>query len=314
MNKMKSLGILTQEQKEDIWKNKMSGSQVKRIFSDAKNLWLEKTGEKEIVDLSKTKAQKFLQAGTYMEEHIVEMAKLSFDDLKDIKVTKETFVEEGDGYYTANIDGYIGNDINNVDYIIEIKNTTCTSDTELLERYETQIRYYSSLFGAEKGAYLIAFVNGNELRKIFIERDLDKEFEIFTAINGFRDAVEMGLPPLEEKIADIVIDEAVDGLDSNISEVIEEYNQTKEQEKGIKSKLAILKGFIDNTFETSAKVTLGSGYGINKIAQNKKTIDKDAIIHHLIEKHNEDLTKLLDEYTTYSTQYQIRTIKPKGVK
>lgn len=314
MNKMKSLGILTQEQKEDIWKNKMSGSQVKRIFSDAKNLWLEKTGEKEIVDLSKTKAQKFLQAGTYMEEHIIEMAKLSFDDLKDIKVTKETFASEEDDYFTANIDGYIGNDINNVDYIIEIKNTTCTSDTELLERYEKQIRYYSAMFNAEYGAYLVAFINGNELRKLFIERDREKELEIFTAINGFRDAVEMGLPPLEEKIADIVIDEAVDGLNDEMSQTIAKYNNLKEQEKEIKDQLSGLKTYIDSIYNETAKITLTTGYGINKIAQNKKTIDKDAIIHHLIEKHNEDLTKLLDEYTTYSTQYQIRTIKPKGGK
>lgn len=314
MNKMKSLGILNQEQKQEIWREKMSGSQVKRIFSDAKNLFLEKTGEKEIVDLSKTRAQKYLQAGTYMEGHILEMTKLSFDDLKDIKVTKETYEYADDTYLTANIDGFIGEDINNVDYIIEIKNTTCTSDTELLERYEKQIRYYSNLFDAKEGAYLIAFVNGNELRKIFIARDETKELEIINAISDFRNAVSMGLMPLEASVAEVEIDESVDGLEDNMATSIEKYTALKEQEKEIKAEVAGIKKYIDSIYEGTAKITLTSGYGINKISQNKKTVDKDAIIHHLIEKYNEDLPSLLEKYTKQSTVYQIRTIKPKGGK
>lgn len=278
---IKSLGVLSKEQKQEIWKNKMSGSQVKRVKSDTRNLFLEKTGQKEIKDLGAiAKVAHYLDAGNYMEPVIIDMVRNLRDDLKDIKTTKETFVDANDDWYTANIDGYIGEDINNIDYIIEIKNTTEESNEGILAKYEGQVRYYSKIMDAKKGAFLIALVRGHDLRIIPLMRDEELETKMFDEIESFRQNVELGIEPELEEMSKIKLDDDA-GDKISRKETFIELAKIKEEISGLKDREKELVDSLKSTYDEDFEIRLDGFKFTKSTTQRKGSIDNNKLIAHL---------------------------------
>lgn len=291
-NKMRSLGILSQEEKEQIWGNRMSGSQAARVVNDEINIFDEFMGTKEPIDLSKVeKIQERLEMGNFMEPVIIQRAKEKLEQFKDIKITKETYELEDDDFFTANIDGYIGEDINNVDAIIEIKNTTVEDMSVLIDRYKHQIRYYSKLFDAKDGAYLIALVNGHRLEVVHFPRNKELEDELFLNINNFRTSLELNIRPSEVGKEPDLLEEVT----QEDAELFEEYDELKFQEKELKKQIKEVDKKIreskPNNFVFEGERTI---FTMKTDVSN--VIDKEAIIKHLVEKHNEDYPSLINQF------------------
>lgn len=307
MNNFKTLGETTLEQKQDIWTNRMSGSQVKRVFSDALNLYKEKIGEKEPIDLSKTKVAERLEMGNIMEPIIVERAKDIFG--LDIKVDKDTFESTDDEWFTANIDGYIGTDINNISEIIEIKNTTETNNEKLVSRYRLQIAYYMWFFNA-KSAKLIALKNGHELEAIHIARDEEFELEMLNKLHNFKDAIVLGIPPttqtkeeIEEKGRNIELTEETIKVEMKDSqEILNTFEELKEVNGEIKE-LKDKKETYEKILKKSSlmdfnKVEVTSG--INKyqklVSERKGAVDYGKMLAALGAKYGFDYLAELEKY------------------
>ncbi len=296
---IKNLGVLTLEQKQEIWKNKMSGSQVKKTLQNPQEQYLIKTGQKEMIDLSKTRAKRWLDMGNYMEPVIIEMAKGSLE--LDIKTDKSTFEKVEDDFFTANIDGYIGESPEAIETIIEIKNLSKGDVNEMLSNYLNQIDYYMWFFGA-KNAKLIALIAGNDLKVIDIERDEAREAAMLAKLKDFQMNLNMGIEPsVVETSNKIDGDEAKELLGPGVP--LERFSEVKKELKALKEEEKSLINDIKVAFKQYDKAEVIDGlFTVTKTNSVRKGgIDKDAMIEFLIEKTGDDYIKLSDKFRKNDT-------------
>lgn len=217
-NKFKPVGPkeLTRKEREVFWNGHfVSGSMIKRIMHEPIQLWKEKhkltpatiPGEDPNVRPHTNEWTKaVMQRGTYFEDGIVNMANDTLD-IPHINIDKRTFQGENN-VYTANIDGYIGRDINDIDDIVEVKYTSTTKLNNLLQRYIYQIMFYMWFFNVKKGTQFLIYQETIEqvefnfdgkrfpVQKVFprllskyIERDKASEKEMLEKIEIWIDAL-----------------------------------------------------------------------------------------------------------------------------
>ncbi len=165
INKFKSLGELTYEEKKVYWKSSLSGSVVKRVITEPLTLLKERWGFLKPVEpgfdpTSSKHSNEWVQAimkrGTYFEDSIIRMG---VDDklIPETKIDKRTFQSTINDRFTANIDGLIGEDINNVKNIVEVKYTTTKDKTDLIQRYIYQMMFYMWFFNVKEGCYFLFY-------------------------------------------------------------------------------------------------------------------------------------------------------------
>ena len=176
---VKSLGKLDEMGKKVIWSTCISGSQIRKLFYNFKELYFEKTTITADKILSE-KATEKMEMGKIMEGVIRERAKEKFH--LDIQYTPDTYALKANPFFTANIDGYIKNENDELE-IIEIKNTEEMDIEKVYEYYKYQIQYYMWFFNAVKGR-LIILSNGWKLQMKEVERDEALEFQIVERCNA----------------------------------------------------------------------------------------------------------------------------------
>lgn len=161
------LGFLGKDEKNIIWKTTISGSQIRKLFYNIKEVYNNKKTQV-TNDIFSTVVEEKMKRGIMLEPIIRDMACKEFN--LNIKYDPTTFAQREQPFCTANIDGYIENEDTTLD-IVEIKNTTETDIEKSYEYYKYQIQYYIWFFRA-KGAYLITLSNGWKLQKKYIEPDM----------------------------------------------------------------------------------------------------------------------------------------------
>lgn len=308
----KTLGMLSDEQKKDIWKNKISGSQIKRIVTEPDIVWQEKKGVIEPFNpgINPIIADK-MWMGNFQEDNIIKMAMVKYG--LDIKIDKDTFQSDDYPLRTANIDGYIGTDINNIDYIIECKNTTTENVAELVERYKYQLKYYTSFFNAKKGGIFLFLVNGWQLIKYELPANIQDMEEIENILLDFEEAMLMDMmpEPIEEEKVEV---ESI-GEEHQLTEKIKLLLEAKDQisiwsetEQRLKEEILLYK---------DGKFKINSDFGnLNKIEATKGgRVDYKALAYSLMDRLNMDYIQVEEAFKSPSEKYyQLRTTNPKGGK
>ncbi len=159
---------LTRKEKEVFWAGHfVSGSMIKRIMEEPVTLLQEKWGlipktipgeNPDVRQHTNDWTKAVMIRGTYFEDGIINMANDKIDgiDLDNIKIDKRTFQGENT-VYTANIDGFTGKDIDNIDDIVEVKYSSTTNLNTLLQRYVYQIMFYMWFFNVKKGAHFLVY-------------------------------------------------------------------------------------------------------------------------------------------------------------
>ena len=311
MNKFKTLGEIPYEDKKDIWANKMSGSQVKRVFTDLENLYKEKVGEKEPVNLNNIPGlAERLEMGNFMEPVIIKRA-MEVHGL-DIKIDKSTFESTNDEWFTANIDGYIGKDINNVEEIIEVKNTTVEDNAKLLDSYKYQIAYYMWFFNAKR-AKLIALRNGFELVVINVDRNETFEKQMLEKLEEFKMNVDLGLAPsvqteseIKENGKNVVIsdEESLEKLNKETLESFEKLSEVNNQLSVLKKEKTSLEKVIKKDLEEYNKVEINyNGYIFQKNVINRKgSVDYNKLLAELGAKYDFDYLAEVEKFRKPQTK------------
>ncbi len=160
---IKSLGILTYEQKKEYWKSHISGSQIKRIIDEPIAFLNEKWGlTPEIIpgeDPNATESfnsyvKMRINEGRALEDVIIKICQGKYENIPEMKILKDTFIVEGKRY-SANIDGYIGKDRDNIESIVEVKDSTVNDYNKIIERYIYQIMFYMWFFNAKSCWFLV---------------------------------------------------------------------------------------------------------------------------------------------------------------
>lgn len=300
MNKFKSLGDISLEDKKVIWRDQLSGSQIKDLITNPLELYGVKKGHIEKPDLNSIPGlANRLAMGNYMEPIIIK-AYEEFHNL-EVKTTKETFQSESDEFLTANIDGYIGEDINNIDYIVEVKNTKVQNVDELIARYLPQLDYYMMFFNVNIGGKFFFFTDGWDTKLVTIERSLEREASLQITIETFKEQLATNTPPNEFGEEEAI---KINGLESKV----ERFQEVKGLIKTLKKEESEIKTIIDTEFDGNLGIAEGINYQVKRIAINKKgTTNYKAIAYELAEKHSEDILMLEERHTTNgSVNYQLR--------
>lgn len=196
---IKSLGNLDEGSKKIIWHTCISGSQIKRLFYNMKEVYTEKTSVA-IDKVFSDRANAKMEVGRAIEPFIREMAKKKWN--LDIEYSPETYALKANPMFTANIDGFIRTP--NGLQIIEIKNTEETDIDKVYEYYKYQIQYYLWFFNAVS-ARLIILSNGWDLQQKEIARDEELQVEIVNRANALAKAINTG--ELDEKYFNPAIEE-----------------------------------------------------------------------------------------------------------
>lgn len=304
----RSLGMLTDEQKQYIWKNQISGSQIKRIVTEPDIVWQEKKGIIEpfnpgINPIVKEK----MDMGNFMEDNIIELGRRKYG--YDIKIDKHTFQSNEYPLRTANIDGYIGEDIHNIDYIIECKNTSVENIAELVERYKYQLQYYISFFGAKKGGIFLFLINGWQLVQVKVPAELDKIEEIETILLNFEEALIMDEMPEPKEAEKVEVVEATEEISDKIKQLMEAKDQIETWsmiEQRLKEELLLIQ---------DGKFKVQSDFGnLNKIEATKGgRVDYKMLAYSLCDRLGLDYMTVEEAFKSPSEKYfQLRTTKPKG--
>lgn len=178
------LGLLDKQEKNIIWNTTISGSQIRKLFYNIKELYNDKKTQN-INSINSVIVEEKMKRGIALEPLIREMAKKEFD--LDIKYDPTTFAQVNQPFCTANIDGYIEHEDTTLD-IVEIKNTTEMDIEKSYEYYKYQIQYYIWFFRAN-GAYLITLANGWKLQKKYIEPDMELIQQILDRILALYEAL-----------------------------------------------------------------------------------------------------------------------------
>lgn len=184
---VKSLGVLDEESKKIIWNTCISGSQIKKMFYNIRDLY----NEKKTVGVEKVfseKAEEKMKMGRLIEPFIRETASKEFG-LK-IEYLPDTFAQIANPFFTANIDGFIETEEGLE--IVEIKNTEEEDMEKLYEYYKYQIQYYLWFFNAKR-ARLIALSKGWKLQQLIVERDEPLQMEIVDRANALSKALTEGV-------------------------------------------------------------------------------------------------------------------------
>ncbi len=195
----KPIGNLSQSDKNLYWHACISGSQIGRVINEPKRLLYEKWGliqksipgqhqfelppgspekvpenlEKffpktllEHMNITNEWTRNLLLRGKYYEDPIIKMG-VKLKLIPPANVDKRSFQNIEQPRFTANIDGFVGKDINNIDELIEVKFTTSADLKEVQRRYIWQIRFYLWFFNVKKGCnFLVEHITNKRL--IFI--------------------------------------------------------------------------------------------------------------------------------------------------
>ncbi len=164
-NQFKSLGELTYEEKKKYWQSSLSGSVIKRVMEEPITLLQERWGflkpippgeDPNVSKHSNDWVKAVMKRGTYFEDSIIRMG---VDDklIPETKIDKRTFQSTINKRFTANIDGLIGEDINNVINIVEVKYSTTKNLNTLIQRYIYQMLFYMYFFNVEEGCYFLVY-------------------------------------------------------------------------------------------------------------------------------------------------------------
>ena len=299
MNKFKCLGTLTLEQKKPIWKNKISGSQIWAIINTPLKIFNDKKDVEHIFDPNSNEIiRERMEAGNYQEKFILQEAIYRGKLPKDTKVDKNTYQSTIYDLRTANIDAYIGKDINNVEWIVEIKNTTEENIKALLERYVPQLLYYVWFFNAKKGGIFIFRINGWKLVKVELKlEDYQNYIEgIMTFIEQFEDCLINNLSPdLDDNYNEVKFFK-LDNSEKSI--LIKQLIEKQTQEKQLKKELQTLKEQVLDFME------LNTGYFdtnnnrklVKVINERKGNIDYQAALVAMAEKYGESVEVWMEKY------------------
>ncbi len=161
--KITTLGLLSLEDKKKYWKSHISGSQVRRIISEPITFLKEKWGLIKTFDPGKDPEQTEsfnnyvkmrIKEGRYLEDTIINICQKEHKYLPPIKILKDTFIMEG-GKYSANIDGFIGESFENIESIVEVKDSTVKNFNDIIDRYIYQMMFYMWFFNSKSCYFLV---------------------------------------------------------------------------------------------------------------------------------------------------------------
>lgn len=194
---MECLGTLDYSQKCDLWTTTISGSKVKKLYNDYETweLWRQFKGLKEW-DILSAEAERKTNFGKIVEsviiQHARDLGKLKLIKTKDIKTDKRTF--KFNEYETGNIDGYIGESIDNIDYIVEVK-WSQLDKSSIVSWYKSQCMYYANRFNAKYGTILIYMDINSNIEVLLFERNKKYEDDMDFRIKKFIRALETNEEP-----------------------------------------------------------------------------------------------------------------------
>lgn len=297
---VKSLGNLDEDGKKIIWNTCISGSQVKKLFYNMREVYTEKKTIQTEKIFSEKATQK-MAMGKALEPVIRNLASEKWN--LDIKYSPDTYALTANPFFTANIDGY--REIPNGIEIIEIKNTEEKDIEKLYDFYKYQIQYYMFFFQA-KSARLIALSNGWNLQQLEIEPDEELQKQIVDRCNALAKAIQEGVLDPEyfneapkEDAAEIHIS-YLQGTE--FGEKLNKLNELKQSEDAIKEEIESLENDIKNTFaEENKKVVLATetcNYTLT-VTERKGTVDYKALLkdydiaNDVVEKYRKDSTKVI---------------------
>ncbi len=216
-NEFKSLGELKYEEKKKYWNSTISGSIAKRVMEEPITLLRERWGliepvvpgeDPSVPDHTNEWTKAVMKRGTYFEDTIIRMG-VDDERIPETKIDKRTFRSTINKNFTANIDGLVGKDINNIDDIVEVKYSTTQNINALIQRYIYQMIFYMWFFDVKGGCYFLVyqetieyvefFFNGKRFRlpKGFprlqlrhVKRDLEEEKEMLDKLDIWFKALE----------------------------------------------------------------------------------------------------------------------------
>ena len=176
-NKFKTMGEITQEQREYIWDKMISGSQFKELIEDPIRVYEEKIGKrvkKGFFDGMSPQQEQFVQEaldrGHTREPAILARATQKWDTISDIMEDKSTFQSTLYPMLTANVDG-----VNfGFSKLIEIKSSGTKELKDpvkgmkflVSERYVYQILYYMAFMNADELHFVVESVNGIDWKNL----------------------------------------------------------------------------------------------------------------------------------------------------
>lgn len=171
----RSLGAVSEEQWNSFEKNRITGPQVKRVFLDEKNLWEEKYMGLD-TDLKEFKLRQEF-SDSFLKD-VFKKAKI------DGKINKETFENTIDDFYIANIEGYVGDDIQSIEQVIIVRKRN-------FEEINLEAAYYMWFFSVKKVKLIIAKDNLDFEVKTF-NRVKSIEDEMLEKLSDFKDKIFIG--------------------------------------------------------------------------------------------------------------------------
>lgn len=238
---VKSLGNLDEDSKKIIWGTCISGSQIKKMFYNLRDVYFEKTTMAPEKIFSE-KTEEKMAMGRELEPVIRKLANEKWN--LNIEYTPDTYVLKANPFFTANIDGF--RRTSEGLEIIEIKNTEEEDINKVYEYYKYQIQYYMWFFNA-KSARLIALSNGWHLQQLEIEKNEELQHEIVERANALCKAIKDGDVTSdyfnkEEEIADkntrveYVKDDVAEKL-NRLLDITDKIKELEEEEKLIETEL-----------------------------------------------------------------------------
>lgn len=163
---------------KQLWKNRITGPQVKRVFFNERNIWEEKYRGLNI-DLKEFKLRQ--EFSDSILKDVFKKAKI------DGKVNKETFENTIDDFCMANIEGYVGEDIQSIEQAIIVRKHD-------FEEINLEAVYYMWFFSVEKVKLIIVKDNLDFEVKTF-NRVKKLEDEMLEKLSDFKDKIFIGVEP-----------------------------------------------------------------------------------------------------------------------
>lgn len=295
---MEKLGILTLEEKKELWQKNLSGHQIKSLYNDFDfyQLWRVKKGEIQNPELdpkSRLKADFGILAEDIILKHIKKNQPLSFK-IEDIKVDKNTY--RFNDFEIGNIDGYLGDNINDIDWIIEIKMSNM-SKSEIESWYKSQCMFYASRFNAKYGCILVYVDMERDTGCIVFERNVEYENDMNDKISKFRGALLSDTRPLSWKDKDFQFENFIERnyKGQQFKASLEAYFLANQQEKIWKDKKNKLRKFVEEIVPQEATKIHSFPQGfpisyINKTESRKKILDLEYLKIYLSENTEKNLS------------------------
>lgn len=284
--------ITTQQEKQHIWKNTLSGSQMSMLLHKPEQLWLQK--KLNIEPVFSKKAKEKMRAGTDLESYVLKRFLESFaeGELEEGVgvLDKATYFKEHNGFtYSANIDANQ----------VEIKWTE-ESDMDVLEkRYNPQVQYYMWFFDKDFW-YLTVMVNGWELKKRKILRDdvfISNMMNNAHIFNTFQKSLEDAYPIPEFTWGDNIVENSSlrDVIFEDLSQedkdlVLEMFKNNKKMKLCEQSKKDLSSKCLAR-FNTGVRIKAPYGTISTSSVNKKGNIDYKGLLEYLSEKYNFAITE-----------------------